>query len=66
MCAIFGENGLAYARVVREFKEAVVAMMHHEWERQRKRYRQAVKTLAEKKLRAQSAFAGETSCYILS
>lgn len=29
-CAVFGENGLANARVVAEFKEAVVAMIHHE------------------------------------
>lgn len=60
-CAVFGENCLANARVVGEFKEAVIALVHHEWERQRKRYLRAVKTLANKKLMAQSAFAGKLS-----
>ncbi|KAH0834614.1 P-loop containing nucleoside triphosphate hydrolase protein [Lanmaoa asiatica] len=56
-CAVFGENCLASERVVGEFKEAVAALIHHEWERQRKRYVRAVKTLINKKLMAQSAFA---------
>ncbi|KAF8431211.1 hypothetical protein L210DRAFT_934667 [Boletus edulis BED1] len=56
-CAVFGENCLANARVVGEFKDAVSAMIHHEWERQRKKYLRAVKTLVNKKLIAQSAFA---------
>lgn len=63
-CAVFGENCLANARVVAEFKEAVVAMIHHEWERQRKKYIRAVKTLTSKKLMAQSAFAGKSSGHI--
>lgn len=65
-CAIFGENCLATARVVGEFKEAVIALIHHKWERQRKRYSRAIKMLAEKKLMAQSAFAGESSYNILN
>ena len=65
-CAVFGENCLANARVVGEFKEAVVAMIHHEWERQRKKYTRAVKTLVNKKLMAQSAFAGESLGRILA
>jgi len=60
-CAVFGDNCLANARVVGEFKEAVIALIHHEWERQRKRYLRAVKTLAIKKLTAQSTFAGKLS-----
>jgi hypothetical protein len=63
-CAVFGENCLASARVVGEFKEAVIALVHHEWERQRKRYLRAVKTLANKKLMAQNAFAGKLSHFI--
>lgn len=59
-CAVFGENCLANARVVGEFKEAISAVIHHEWERQRKKYIRAVKTLANKKLMAQSAFVSES------
>lgn len=63
-CTLFGENCLARARAVGEFKEAVIAMVHHEWERQRRRYKRAVKTLSSKKLAAQSAFAGEFSFHL--
>lgn len=59
-CAVFGENCLANARVVGEFKEAVSALIHHEWERQRKRYTRALKTLANKRLIAQRAFASKS------
>lgn len=63
-CAVFGENCLANARVVGEFKEAVVCLIHHEWERQRKRCLRAVKTLSIKKLAAQAAFNGWSLRYI--
>ena len=33
-CAVFGDNCLANAQVVGEFKDAVTALVHHEWERQ--------------------------------
>ncbi|KAG9318996.1 P-loop containing nucleoside triphosphate hydrolase protein [Chiua virens] len=56
-CAVFGENCLASARVVGEFKEAVADLIHHEWERQRKKYLRAAKTLSSRKLKAQSTFA---------
>ncbi|KAG9308933.1 P-loop containing nucleoside triphosphate hydrolase protein [Chiua virens] len=55
-CEVFGENCLANQRIVGEFKEAVSALIHHEWERQRKKYAWASKTLVGKKLIAQSAF----------
>lgn len=60
-CSVFGDNCLANARVVGEFKEAVISLIHHEWERQRKRYLRAIKTLANKKLMAQSAFTGKST-----
>ena len=59
-CAVFGDNCLANAQVVGEFKDAVTALVHHEWERQRKRYIRASKTLANKRLLAQSAFRGKS------
>lgn len=58
-CAVFGDNCLASSRVVGEFKEAVSALIHHEWERERKRYIRASKTLTHKKLMAQATFTGK-------
>jgi hypothetical protein len=53
MLAIFGENALAQ-KVRGDVRDACSNVMHHSWERHRKRYQRAKKRLAHKRIEAAS------------
>jgi hypothetical protein len=55
--AIMGDH--AFEKIARwDFREATSTIIHHAWERHRKRFRRAVKTLPKKKLDAAVAIKG--------